>query len=84
MNARKPVTSLLYGACDRCGCSDFDACVDPMTGEPCAWVRQFLCSLCALFLAGEFFCRRPDVFVFRRDGRFVVAAVQPETEGALS
>jgi hypothetical protein len=35
--------------CRVCGCSDFDACVDPVTGETCWWVREELCSTCAMF-----------------------------------
>lgn len=84
MSPRKPIMSLLDDACERCGCSDFDACADPVTDEPCAWVRQSLCSLCALFLAGEWFTDRVNVFIVWRDGRFIGAAVQPELEGAAA
>ena len=32
--------------CRCCGCTDFDACVDPETGEACHWVAPDLCSAC--------------------------------------
>ena len=33
-----------------CGCTDFDACLDPATGEACHWIEDFpvdLCSVCS-------------------------------------
>lgn len=37
-----------YGrSCRVCGCTDDRACVDPVTGEPCHWVEDDLCSACA-------------------------------------
>jgi hypothetical protein len=40
--------------CVGCGCTDENACIDPVTGEPCYWVdtggtglRGDLCSVCA-------------------------------------
>jgi len=39
------------GPCCRvCGCTDEDACMNPITGCPCFWVEEDLCSACA---AGE-------------------------------
>jgi hypothetical protein len=40
--------------CCVCGCSQFDACVDPETGETCGWAdaRRTLCTFCAA-LSGE-------------------------------
>jgi hypothetical protein len=35
------------GTCKRCGCSNFDACVDPDTGHACYWVKEDVCSACA-------------------------------------
>lgn len=34
------------GICRICGCWDFDACLDPESGEPCSWVEPNLCSAC--------------------------------------
>lgn len=34
------------GVCDKCGCSDFDACVTD-TGGACYWVAPGLCSACS-------------------------------------
>lgn len=31
--------------CRECGCTDLNACVDPMFG-PCSWVEADLCSHC--------------------------------------
>lgn len=34
--------------CERCGCSELDACSDKRAGgEPCAWLRPGLCTACA-------------------------------------
>ena len=36
--------------CGGCGCTDFDACLDPATGEACHWIEDFpgdLCSVCS-------------------------------------
>jgi hypothetical protein len=32
--------------CERCGCTELDACVDPKTGAACAWARPGLCTAC--------------------------------------
>jgi transcriptional regulator with XRE-family HTH domain len=32
--------------CLVCGCSATDACVDPATGETCAWAEADLCTAC--------------------------------------
>ncbi len=34
--------------CRKCACSEYDACIDPKTGEPCSWVDDdpVLCSAC--------------------------------------
>ena len=36
------------GVCHICGCSQFDACVDPETGETCGWANAeaTLCTFC--------------------------------------
>lgn len=34
-------------SCERCGCTELEACPDDGTGGPCAWVRPGLCSACA-------------------------------------
>jgi len=34
------------GACERCGCTEFNACVGGPVGT-CFWVRPGLCSQCA-------------------------------------
>ena len=33
--------------CSECGCTDDEACVDPLTGESCFWAEPNLCSSCA-------------------------------------
>lgn len=33
-------------SCIVCGCTDDNACVDPVTDEPCHWVAPRLCSAC--------------------------------------
>lgn len=49
-----PDPNHLYGfpwsstrTCRVCGCTDHRACIDPRTGEACAWVEPDLCSSCA-------------------------------------
>ena len=37
--------------CRRCGCWDWNACVHE-DGEPCGWVENDLCSVCAVRLRG--------------------------------
>jgi hypothetical protein len=42
-------------SCIGCGCTDSNACVDPLTGETCAWVdcdTGPLCSFCAESIEG--------------------------------
>lgn len=34
-------------ACRECGCTDDQACVDAISGDPCCWVEDDLCSVCA-------------------------------------
>lgn len=34
------------GACRKCGCTCYNACVHRATGEPCHWVELDLCSAC--------------------------------------
>lgn len=43
------MTSLVYmpGVCRECGCTEDEACVDDVTGDPCFWVEPDLCSACA-------------------------------------
>ncbi len=38
-----------YRRCIRCGCTDDNACVDPVTGVPCHWISLDppVCSACA-------------------------------------
>lgn len=39
--------SLLFErTCRFCGCTDRRACVDPETGEACAWAAEDICSFC--------------------------------------
>jgi len=38
---------LLQDYCVGCGCTDGDACVDPVSGEPCHLVSPNFCSSCA-------------------------------------
>ena len=40
------VVAVPAARCRVCGCSDYDACLDP-GGEPCNWVEPDLCSECA-------------------------------------
>ncbi len=40
----RPMT--IQRACRVCGCTNDRACIDPRTGQPCYWVRPFLCSAC--------------------------------------
>ena len=35
------------GSCRVCGCTDHHACYDRDAGEPCHWVEDDLCSVCA-------------------------------------
>jgi hypothetical protein len=37
---------LLLPRCRVCGCTEYTACADPRTGEPCRWVAADLCSAC--------------------------------------
>ena len=39
-------------SCRVCGCTDFDACIEP-DGFPCCWVERDLCSACAFFAQGD-------------------------------
>ncbi|WP_030540579.1 helix-turn-helix domain-containing protein [Sphingobium sp. DC-2] len=32
--------------CLDCGCTEFDACLDPLTGTACAWASEDLCTSC--------------------------------------
>lgn len=32
--------------CDRCGCTEDNACLDTTTGRPCSWAGPSLCSGC--------------------------------------
>lgn len=32
--------------CRKCACSEYDACIDEKTGEPCSWIEDDLCSAC--------------------------------------
>jgi len=36
--------------CKHCGCTDYSACIDPLTNEPCFWVSDDVCSAC---MAGQ-------------------------------
>lgn len=38
--------------CRSCGCHDYDACLDPVSGLPCHWAEPDLCSVCADELEG--------------------------------
>ena len=33
--------------CRSCGCTDYSACSDPVSGRPCHWAEPGLCSVCA-------------------------------------
>ena len=33
--------------CRHCGCTEDEPCWDPLTGWPCHWVEEDLCSVCA-------------------------------------
>lgn len=37
---------ILDRRCRRCGCHEYDACVDA-DGRPCSWAAPDLCSACA-------------------------------------
>ena len=50
--------------CRECGCIDSDCCVD-LTGEPCWWVQDDLCSACA----SPEELRKAQVWVAGWDGR---------------
>ena len=39
-------------SCRVCGCTDFNACIEP-DGFPCCWVEEELCSACAFFAQGD-------------------------------
>lgn len=39
-------------SCRVCGCTDFNACIEP-DGFPCCWVERDLCSACAFFAQGD-------------------------------
>lgn len=43
------MTRAIYmpGVCRECGCTEDEACVDDVTGDPCFWVEPDLCSACA-------------------------------------
>ena len=41
------------GQCRVCGCTEYQACQDPVSGEPCHWVAPDLCSACADLPATE-------------------------------
>jgi hypothetical protein len=43
--AERSVNTSAVRSCRRCGCTAFDACVDPVLG-PCFWVDDDLCSHC--------------------------------------
>ncbi len=32
--------------CKTCGCSEYDACIDEVTGQPCGWAKPGLCTAC--------------------------------------
>lgn len=34
--------------CIHCGCTDDDACVDPVSGLSCSWVSEDECSACVV------------------------------------
>lgn len=34
--------------CRECGCSEFEPCINPLSGETCHWIEPDLCSFCAL------------------------------------
>lgn len=39
--------ALRMSVCRDCGCTEFDACIDDESGEPCSWAVEDLCSACA-------------------------------------
>ena len=45
---------MTQSSCRICGCTDFNACIQP-DGFPCCWVEDDLCSSCAYFNVGDSF-----------------------------
>lgn len=33
--------------CRKCGCTEWDACIDEQSEKPCQWAGEDLCSSCA-------------------------------------
>lgn len=75
--------------CEGCGCTDGDACDDPVTGTTCAWIvwsedgLRALCSVCARILCSVSAETRSDfqVQVFRER---ILAALVAAGEDAVA